>query len=67
MTDVKSAYLVYEIYRGGLTLGELVAERHTFDDALAVATAAAQRSRVIVHMGAIIWPRVFRSKAEDEK
>jgi hypothetical protein len=57
----RSPYLVYEISPGGATLGKLVGQLHTFDTALAVATAAKEKKRAIVHDGQIVWPDDLRN------
>jgi hypothetical protein len=50
-----SPYLVYEISPGG-ALGKLVGQLHDFDTALAIAAAAKEKARAIVHDGQIVWP-----------
>jgi hypothetical protein len=49
-------YAVHETYLEGRFRGEVIDEFVTFDQALAVATATAAQTRVIVYKGEVIWP-----------
>jgi hypothetical protein len=48
-----AAYQVFEISNGAL--GQLCARLTKFDEAVIIAAAKEKQSRVIVHMGQIIW------------
>lgn len=57
----KGAYRVYSVIPDGGILGTLVAECETFSASLAIATATAEKSRAIVHLNEIVWPRSLRT------
>ena len=66
MDERSALYQVYEIAPGGAMLGALIAERETFYEALAAATATKHsRTRAIVYMGQIVWPKDLRNDSNE--
>ena len=61
--EAPTPYRIYTVVPDGGGLGKLVAECDTFGEALAIATAAPDKSRAIVHLSRIVWPRSMRSDA----